>query len=63
MGFLVLPGVPLGAWAPQAELTEDVRDLFMIDSSNNEVIPLFRLPGLENVKRKAFRRPRYTCAS
>lgn len=42
----MLPGVPLGAWAPLAELMEDVRDLFMIDSSTNEVIPLFRLPGL-----------------
>lgn len=62
MGFLVLPGVPLGAWAPLAELMEDVRDLFMIDSSNNEVIPLFRLPGLENGKRKGFRRPLYTWA-
>lgn len=56
----MLPGVPLGAWAPLAELMEDVRDLFMIDSSTNEVIPLFRLPGLENGKRKAFTQPLYT---
>lgn len=47
MGFRVVPGVPLGAWNPVPELIEDVRDLFMMDSSIREVIPLFRLPGLK----------------
>lgn len=42
----MVPGVPLGAWTPLPELMEDVRDLFMMDSSVSEVIPLFRLPGL-----------------
>lgn len=42
-----MPGVPLGAWTPLPELMEEVRDLFMMDSSASEVIPLFRLPGLE----------------
>lgn len=41
-----MPGVPLGAWTPLAELMEEVRDLFMMDSSAIEVIPLFRFPGL-----------------
>lgn len=45
-----MPGVPLGAWTPLPELMEEVRDLFMIDSSASEVIPLFRLPGLEEEK-------------
>lgn len=49
MGFRVVPGVPLGAWNPVPELIEDVRDLFIMDSSISEVIPLFRLPGLEQV--------------
>lgn len=39
-------GVPLGAWTTLTELMEEVRDLFMVDSSTSEVIPLFRLPGL-----------------
>lgn len=46
MGFRVVPGVPLGAWNPVPELIDDVRDLFIMDSSISEVIPLFRLPGL-----------------
>lgn len=46
MGFRLVPGVPLGAWAPLPELMEDVRDLFMIESSAREAIPLFRFPGL-----------------
>lgn len=46
MGFLVVPGVLLATWTPLPELMEDVRDLFMMDSSTNEVIPLLRLPGL-----------------
>lgn len=41
----MLPGVPLGASAPLPELMEDVRDLFMVDSSASAVIPLFRVPG------------------
>lgn len=52
MGFLPVPGVPLGAWAPLPELIEDVRDLFMMDSSISEAIPLFRLPGLDEGRRK-----------
>lgn len=51
MGFRVVPGVPLGDWNPVPELIEDVRDLFIMDSSISEVIPLFRLPGLEQVRR------------
>lgn len=47
MGFRVVPGVPLGAWNPVPELIDDVRDLFIMESSVSEVIPLFRLPGLE----------------
>lgn len=47
MGFRVVPGVPLGAWNPVPELIEDVRDLFIMESSISEVVPLFRLPGLE----------------
>lgn len=46
MAFLLVPKVPLGAWAPLPELIEEVRDLFMMDSSATEVIPLLRLPGL-----------------
>ena len=46
MGFRVVPGVPLVALNPVPELIEEVRDLFMMDSSISEVIPLFRLPGL-----------------
>lgn len=46
MAFLLVPGVPLGAWTPLPELMEEVRDLFMMDSSATEAIPLFRLPGL-----------------
>lgn len=42
----MVPGVPLGAWNPVPELIDDVRDLFIMDSSISEVIPLFRLPGL-----------------
>lgn len=38
--------VPLGAWTPLPELMEEVRDLFMMDSSASDAIPLFRLPGL-----------------
>lgn len=41
-----MPGVPLGAWTPLPELMDEVRDLFMMDSSATDVIPLFRLPGL-----------------
>lgn len=52
MGFLPVPGVPLGAWAPLPELIEDVRDLFMMDSSISEAIPLFRLPGLDEGRKK-----------
>jgi len=47
MGFLLVPGVPLRAWTPLPELMEDVRDLFMMESSASEVIPLFIFPGLE----------------
>lgn len=47
MGFRVVPGVPLGEWNPVPELIEDVRDLFIMDSSIREVIPLFRVPGLK----------------
>lgn len=51
MGFRVVPGVPLGGWNPVPELIDDVRDLFIMDSSISEVIPLFRLPGLEQGKK------------
>lgn len=47
MGFLLVPGVPLGEWTPLPELMEEVRDLFMMESSASEVIPLFRVPGLK----------------
>lgn len=47
IGFLLEPGVPLGVWTPLPELMEEVRDLFIMASSASEVIPLFRLPGLE----------------
>lgn len=46
IGFLLVPGVSLVVWTPLPELMEEVRDLFMKDSSASEVIPLFRLPGL-----------------
>lgn len=58
-----MPGVPLGAWTPLAELMEEVRDLFMMDSSAIEVIPLFRFPGLEEEEKAfppTFRQPHYT---
>lgn len=45
MGFLLVPEVPLGEWITLLELMDEVRDLFMMDSSASEVIPLFRLPG------------------
>lgn len=32
---------------PLPELMEEVRDLFIVDSSNCEGDPVFRLPGLE----------------
>lgn len=51
MGLRVVPGVPLGAWNPVPELIEDVRDLFIMESSIREVIPLFRLPGLKRGKK------------
>lgn len=54
MGFLLVPGVPLGAWTPLPELMEEVRDLFIMASSATEAIPLFRLPGLEEGKEKHF---------
>lgn len=46
MGFRTDPGTPLGTGAPLIELTEEVRDRFMMDSSmREEFMPLFRLPG------------------
>lgn len=58
-----MPGVPLGAWTPLPELMEEVRDLFMMDSSAMEVIPLFRLPGLEEGKEKHFHFGQLHCTS
>lgn len=40
MGFLLEPGVPLRECAPLPKLTEELM------SSEAEVSPLFRLPGL-----------------
>lgn len=51
MGFRVVPGVPLGAWNPVPELIEEVRDLFIMESSISEVVPLFRVPGLEQQRK------------
>lgn len=54
MGFLLVPGVPLGEWTPLPELMEEVRDLFMMESSASEVIPLFRVPGLKEGRERIY---------
>ena len=46
----MVPWVPLGEWTPLPELMEDVRDLFMVDSSISDIMPLFRFPGLDEGK-------------
>ena len=51
MGLRAEPRVPLGAWPQFTELMEDVRDLFMMESSAvAAAIPRFRFPGLGDEK-------------
>lgn len=52
MGFLAEPRVPLRGWPQLTELMEEVRDLFIMESSTMEFSPLFSVPGLWGETRK-----------